>query len=113
MGTVILKIKSEPPHVGCYDFELAVAGELHFRLNHAVPMPHIPRVNAWSELEKRDPVMRKLIQAFGVLKLRKRHKTTTFGALSRMIVGQQLSSKAAATIFGRYEKIIPGADIHD
>ncbi len=30
-----------------------------------------------------------------------------------MIVGQQLSSKAAATIFARFESIIPSRNIHD
>ena len=57
--------------------------------------------------------MRKLIQTFGSLNLRKRYKTTSFGSLARMIVGQQLSSKAASTIFVRFEKIIPTQDIHD
>ena len=56
-------------------------------------------------LRRRDPVMRELIKAGGgVLDLAGRRRgrpADAYGALVRSIVGQQLSTKAAATIYGR------------
>jgi DNA-3-methyladenine glycosylase II len=54
-------------------------------------------------LARRDPVMRDLMRACGPCKLAERQHTDPFKALIRAIVGQQLSTKAAATIFGRFE----------
>jgi DNA-3-methyladenine glycosylase II len=59
-----------------------------------------------------DPVMARLVDMFGPLSLGSRDAKTSFGVLSRMIMGQQLSGKAAATIFGRYVELIPGRDHH-
>ena len=55
-------------------------------------------------LRRRDPVMRELIKRLGPLDLEARRRgrpADAYGALLRSIVGQQLSTKAAATIYGR------------
>jgi DNA-3-methyladenine glycosylase II len=54
-------------------------------------------------LARRDPVLRDLMRAQGPCGLAARLHTNPFKALARAIVGQQLSAKAAATIFSRFE----------
>ena len=54
-------------------------------------------------LARRDPVLRDLMRAHGPCGLAARRHTDPFKALIRAIVGQQLSTKAAATIFSRFE----------
>src|SRR5258705_520600 len=54
-------------------------------------------------LARRDPVLRHLMRAHGPCGLAARQHTNPFKALVRAIVGQQLSAKAAATIFSRFE----------
>jgi DNA-3-methyladenine glycosylase II len=54
-------------------------------------------------LARRDPVLRDLMRAHGPCGLAARMHTNPFKALTRAIVGQQLSAKAAATIFSRFE----------
>ena len=54
-------------------------------------------------LARRDPVLRDLMRAQGPCGLAARLHTNPFKALTRAIVGQQLSAKAAATIFSRFE----------
>jgi DNA-3-methyladenine glycosylase II len=54
-------------------------------------------------LARRDPVLRDLMRAHGPCGLAARLHTNPFKALARAIVGQQLSAKAAATIFSRFE----------
>ena len=54
-------------------------------------------------LARRDPVLRDLMRAHGPCGLAARQHTNPFKALARAIVGQQLSAKAAATIFSRFE----------
>jgi len=56
-------------------------------------------------LARRDPVLRDLIRACGPCGLAARMHTNPFKALARAIVGQQLSAKAAATIFSRFEAL--------
>ena len=56
-------------------------------------------------LARRDPVLRDLMQAQGPCGLAARQHTDPFKALIRAIVGQQLSTKAAATIFSRFEAL--------
>ena len=64
-------------------------------------MPEAPL----QHLRQADPKLRELIDAFGspddVLRRRGRRPSDSYGALLRAIVGQQLSSKAARTIFER------------
>jgi DNA-3-methyladenine glycosylase II len=56
-------------------------------------------------LARRDPILRDLMRAHGPCRLAERQHTDPFKALIRAIVGQQLSTKAAATIFGRFEAL--------
>jgi 3-methyladenine DNA glycosylase/8-oxoguanine DNA glycosylase len=56
-------------------------------------------------LARRDPVLRALMRAHGPCGLAARQHTDPFKALARAIVGQQLSAKAAATIFSRFEAL--------
>ena len=56
-------------------------------------------------LARRDPVLRALMRAHGPCGLAARQHTDPFKALARAIVGQQLSAKAAATIFARFEAL--------
>ena len=56
-------------------------------------------------LARRDPVLRDLMRAHGPCGLAARQHANPFKALARAIVGQQLSAKAAATIFSRFEAL--------
>jgi DNA-3-methyladenine glycosylase II len=56
-------------------------------------------------LARRDPVLRELMRAQGPCGLAARQHADPFKALIRAIVGQQLSAKAAATIFARFEAL--------
>ena len=56
-------------------------------------------------LARRDPVLRDLMRAHGPCGLAARQHSNPFKALARAIVGQQLSAKAAATIFSRFEAL--------
>ena len=62
-------------------------------------------VRAQRLLARRDPVMRDLVRAHGPCGLAERQHGDPFKALVRAIVGQQLSTKAAATIFARFEAL--------
>jgi len=66
-------------------------------------MTTIDYAKAQRLLARRDPVLRDLMRAHGACGLGSRQHTDPFKALVRAIVGQQLSAKAAATIFGRFE----------
>jgi len=56
-------------------------------------------------LARRDPILRELMRAHGPCGLSARQHADPFKALTRAIVGQQLSAKAAATIFSRFEAL--------
>lgn len=56
-------------------------------------------------LARRDPILRDLMRAHGPCGLAARQHADPFKALTRAIVGQQLSAKAAATIFSRFEAL--------
>jgi len=56
-------------------------------------------------LARRDPILRDLMRAHGPCRLSERQHADPFTALVRAIVGQQLSTKAAATIFSRFEAL--------
>jgi DNA-3-methyladenine glycosylase II len=58
-------------------------------------------------LARRDPILRDLMGEHGPCGLSSRHHADPFKALIRAIVGQQLSTKAAATIFSRFEALYP------
>ena len=66
-------------------------------------MTDVDYMKARRLLARRDPVLRDLMRAHGPCGLAARQHTNPFKALVRAIVGQQLSAKAAATIFSRFE----------
>jgi DNA-3-methyladenine glycosylase II len=59
-------------------------------------------------LLRRDPVLAALIRKHGACGLAAAQRTDHFSALVRAIVGQQLSTKAAATIHRRLVDLMPG-----
>jgi len=66
------------------------------------PQPSQQANSGLEHLKRNDDVMRKLIRIFGDLGKKKR--PANFRALARIVVSQQLSTKAASTIFRRLEK---------
>lgn len=62
-------------------------------------------------LMRRDPVLRLAIRSIGPCRLADRQNPNHLSALVRAIVGQQLSSKAAATIYARVAALVPGGAI--
>ena len=62
-------------------------------------------------LARRDPVLGAAITRIGVCRLVERRQPHHITALVRAIVGQQLSAKAAATIFGRLIALFPDGSI--
>lgn len=65
-------------------------------------------VKARRVLARRDPVLRELIRRYGPCGLADRQHADPFKALVRAILSQQLSTKAAATIAGRFEALFDG-----
>jgi DNA-3-methyladenine glycosylase II len=69
-------------------------------------------VKAHEQLAASDPVMAELIERFGELSVdgrrRRRPPVDAYGMLLRSVVGQQLSVKAAATIYGRVLDLFGG-----
>ena len=64
-------------------------------------------------LIRRDPVLGAVIKRIGPCGLAGRQRKDHLTALTGAIVSQQLSTKAAATIFGRFAALFPGAEIPD
>jgi len=62
-------------------------------------------------LMRRDPVLAATIRRIGACGMASRVLTDHLTTLVRAIVGQQLSSKAAATIFGRLRGLMPDGEI--
>src|SRR6188472_2535709 len=56
-----------------------------------------------------DPALGKIIAAVGPFAMQLKSSRSLFGALAEAIVYQQLSNKAAATIYGRVEALFPRA----
>jgi len=78
-----------------------------------VPPPATPPAyweDACKHLAKRDRVMRKLIPQCGNSYLRGRGDA--FTTLARSIVGQQISVKAAQTVWDKFVSVVPGAAFH-
>jgi 3-methyladenine DNA glycosylase/8-oxoguanine DNA glycosylase len=69
--------------------------------NHGPAVRHLKRV---------DPVLARVIEAVGPCRIQTRAEGTHFQALTRAIVFQQLSGKAAGTIFGRFNALFPGGE---
>lgn len=59
-------------------------------------------------LGRRDPVLRELMRRHGPCGLAARQHADPFRALVRAILSQQLSTKAASTIAGRFEALFEG-----
>jgi DNA-3-methyladenine glycosylase II len=72
----------------------------------------VKALDARSELAASDPVMARLIDELGELSVearkRQRPAVDSFGALLRSIIGQQISTKAAATIHDRFLALFDG-----
>jgi 3-methyladenine DNA glycosylase/8-oxoguanine DNA glycosylase len=66
---------------------------------------HRRSINA---LKRIDPTLARIIDTVGTCRLQTRAEGTHFHALARSIVFQQLSGKAAGTIFGRLNALYPG-----
>jgi DNA-3-methyladenine glycosylase II len=62
-------------------------------------------------LMRRDRVLARAIKRIGPCGMASRQHTDHFTALTASIVSQQLSSKAAATIFGRFRCLFPAGPI--
>ena len=58
-------------------------------------------------LKRSDPVLARVIESVGPCRIRVREEGSHFQALTRSIVYQQLSGKAAATILSRVEALFP------
>lgn len=67
-------------------------------------------VRARRVLMRRDPVLGAVIKAIGPCLMAERQRTDHLSALAGSIVSQQLSTKAAATIFGRFEALFPAGE---
>ncbi|MBI3890644.1 MAG: DNA-3-methyladenine glycosylase 2 family protein [Candidatus Wallbacteria bacterium] len=61
-------------------------------------------------LRESDPVMRRVVEELGPCRLQVRPPRNPFQALAECIVYQQLTGKAAATIFGRLVALFPGKE---
>src|SRR5438445_3593716 len=64
-------------------------------------------------LMRRDPVLGAAIKRIGPCALASRQRKDHLSALVGAIVSQQLSTKAAATIFGRFTALFPDSEIPD
>ena len=64
-------------------------------------------------LMRRDPVLGSAIKTIGPCGMADRQRKDHLSALVGAIVSQQLSTKAAATIFGRLVALFPGSHISD
>src|ERR1043165_9849038 len=62
-------------------------------------------------LMRRDPVLAEAIRAIGPCGMADRQRKDHLTALTGAIVSQQLSTKAAATIFGRFAALFPDSQI--
>jgi 3-methyladenine DNA glycosylase/8-oxoguanine DNA glycosylase len=58
-------------------------------------------------LKAADPALGEVIAAIGPFGMQLKSSRSLFGALAEAIVYQQLSNKAAATIYGRVEALFP------
>jgi DNA-3-methyladenine glycosylase II len=63
-------------------------------------------------LMRRDPVLREAIKRIGPCLMAERQRPDHLTALVGAIVSQQLSTKAAATIFGRFNALFPDGPIN-
>lgn len=73
----------------------------------------MPAVSSPADLARSDPVMSTLVERLGELSFETRRRgrppADAYGTLLRSVVGQQLSAKAAATIYDRVLELFGGA----
>jgi len=62
-------------------------------------------------LARRDPVLGRLIRQHGPCALARAHREDPFATTAEAIVSQQLSGKAAKTIYGRMAALLPGGAV--
>src|SRR5213592_2185840 len=77
----------------------------------AQPLTPEDYVRACRLLKRRDPLLAATIKQIGPCGLAARQHADHLTALVRAIVGQQLSGKAAATIFERFRGLFPNGVI--
>ena len=65
--------------------------------------------NAIAHLKAADPALAAIIDTIGPFRMQLKVSRSLFGSLAEAIVYQQLSNKAAATIYGRVEALYPDA----
>jgi len=65
--------------------------------------------HAVAHLRRADPALEKIIDDVGPFAMQLKSSRSVFGALAEAIVYQQLSNKAAATIYSRVEALYPRA----
>ena len=70
-------------------------------------MPAVNHRKAINHLKKSDPVMARIIADVGPCRYEVKNFGTHFDALARSIIYQQLSTKAAGTIHGRFLDLFP------
>jgi DNA-3-methyladenine glycosylase II len=73
-----------------------------------IAVPGVDYAHARRLLARRDPVMRDLMRAHGPCGLADAQHVDPFRALTHAIIAQQLSTKAAATIEGRFAALFDG-----
>ena len=59
-------------------------------------------------LMRRDPVLGAIIKRYGDCRLHTARDPDIYSGLIQSIISQQLSTKAAATIYGRFKALLPG-----
>ena len=96
-----------PARAGKPELPGAVDGAAELPMVRPLATPHVTP-DYWDEacrhLSKRDRVMRKLIPQFGEGRLHSRGDA--FTTLARSIVGQQISVKAAQSVWGRFAALM-------
>jgi 3-methyladenine DNA glycosylase/8-oxoguanine DNA glycosylase len=74
-------------------------------MTHAITVDDMAR--ARRVLMRRDPVLRAIISKYGACGIKTGREADIFCGLVESIVSQQLSTKAAATIYGRLRALMP------
>ena len=88
----------------------AISGDLVLEAQAAPGVTPAYWDDACRHLAKRDRVMKKLIPKFGEARLQSRGDA--FTTLARSIVGQQISVKAAQSVWNRFVVVVGGPDTH-
>jgi DNA-3-methyladenine glycosylase II len=70
-------------------------------------MPRVSAAAATAEIARRDPVMARLIERAGPLRIRPPRDPDPFVELAQAIAYQQLAGRAAAAIWGRVSALFP------